>query len=165
MSLCHKCSDLVQSAAKENIMKKRKEIQRKYGVNSPEAKEKILTDPFVVMWVPGPPEPVGPKPKFYPPDPCCAEYDLSINMSNGTGILEPRLYPIPKHLRWKGTGIGGVAGEDDDDDDDDDDSIGDTRIGYKRRFYYFPSLLRYPRKWKNIFIHIYSHDSKSRRIS
>lgn len=100
MSLCHKCSDLVQSAAKENIMKKRKEIQRKYGVNSPEAKEKILTDPFVVMWVPGPPEPVGPKPKFYPPDPCCAEYDLSINMSNGTGTLEPRLYPIPKHLRW-----------------------------------------------------------------
>lgn len=99
MSLCGKCADLVQSAAKDSIIKKKKDIEKRFGERSSEAKGKILSDPFVIMWVPGPPEP-EPKPKFYPPDPCCTEYDLTVNMTTGEGELKRRLYVIPKHLRW-----------------------------------------------------------------
>lgn len=89
-TFCVKCNDIIQEAAKNNIRKKKLEILRKYGKNSPQASEEIISDPFVVMWVPAPEEQ---KPQYccMPRDPNNLEYDFSYYLNDGTGEVAPRL--------------------------------------------------------------------------
>ena len=97
MPICFKCHEAVQCAAKDNVMKKKTILEKKYGADSDEAKSKIISDPFIFMWIPGPEDP-PPQPKCYT-NPYKPEYDLTIDMLTGKGEFKQRKYPIPKYLR------------------------------------------------------------------